>query len=307
MNSNNQESYAAHRTAYLVYKPLPFVQGRAYLSNIRSAILESPRILKNPPSYYHTTPTFSDQTQRTFISPSTLPSTVQRSTSTSMIRVSQYQKLLRFVFLAGIAGTMTRVFGAPSRRLLGFVLVASIAGTVTVFGAPVVEGPNSSLSKTGPLETQAVRIYFPHLENEEVVWKASESLMPSMPFYFKAAVLQAFPGPEFSARVIQLVLPPYDPQLETGPGCKFYVRGPPICGGISDKGCPGTLSLSKDSIIKDKEGKELVRISPEELKKSAEKLQDEEKEKMSSEELKSAGRLKEEDKERKSKIGPHLR
>ncbi|KAJ3727437.1 hypothetical protein C8R42DRAFT_716897 [Lentinula raphanica] len=196
---------------------------------------------------------------------------------------------------------------AHYRRLLRFVLLAGIAGTVTVFGAPVVEGPNSSLSKTGPQETQAVRIYFPHLENEEVVWKASDSLMPSMPFYFKAAVLQAFPGPEFSAQVIKLVLPPYDPQLETGPGCKFYVRGPPICGEMSGKGCPGTLSLSKDSIIKDKEGKELVRISPEELKKSAEKLQDEEKERMSSEELKKGAGKLQEDKERKSKIGPHLR
>ncbi|KAJ3762544.1 hypothetical protein EV360DRAFT_79221 [Lentinula raphanica] len=263
-----------------------------------------------------------------------------------MIRVSQYQtQLLRFVFLAGIAGTMTRVFGAPPsydqrsqrasitlidssylnlspslipttltmyirvphyRRLLRFVLLAGIAGTVTVFGAPVVEGPNSSLSKTGPLETQAV-IHFPHLENEEVVWKVSESLMPSMSFYFKAAVLQAFPGSEFSAQVIKLEWPPYDPQLETGPGCKVYVRGPPICGGMSDKGCPGTLSLSKDSIIKDKEGKELVRISPEELKKSAEEVQKQEKERMSSEELKKGAGKLQEDKERKSKIGPHLR
>ncbi|KAJ3835779.1 hypothetical protein F5878DRAFT_294591 [Lentinula raphanica] len=122
-------------SSYLVYKPLPFVQGRAYLSNIRSAILESPRILKNPPSYYHTTPTFSDQTQRTFISPSTLPSTVQRSTSTSMIRVSQYQKLLRFVFLAGIAGTMTRVFGAPVREfsVLDFSLRKTTASSSSAF------------------------------------------------------------------------------------------------------------------------------------------------------------------------------
>ncbi|KAJ3770283.1 hypothetical protein FB446DRAFT_175039 [Lentinula raphanica] len=100
-----------------------------------------------------------------------------------MIRVPQYQKVLRSVFLASIASTMamTRVFGAP------------------------VEPP-----KLGAL------VYFPdeidvdkHLPSEAS--NASEQAM--IPFYLQATVLEAF-AELGSARVIEVEGYPRNQNLE---------------------------------------------------------------------------------------------